>query len=197
MRYVNEKTNYICLIILKQKMSAPNGPNWQFSSFQSVHFLCYCPLRFPPVVPNVPHMAFLVFSCLWQPRWQRRRPLCREEGARQEGRKTGWEAAERIGTNHRHAGGHLTGNYSTFLRPRGLLRGTGGDVAALLWQTGKGYGSNVTRREKKLLQNLLFYFCSQAFRSNNFPSSFQLIWRWAVWLLCGVFFFFTVWLKIP
>lgn len=173
-------------------MSAPNGPNWQkhffFFVFPISTFSLLLPSQISTCCPKHSHTAFLVFSCLWQPRWQRRWPLCREEGARQEGRKTGWEAAERIGTNHRHAGGHLTGNYSTFLRPRGLLRGTGGDVAALLWQTGKGYGSNVTRREKKkLLQNLLFYFCSQAFRSNNFPCSFQLIWRWAVWLLCGFF----------
>lgn len=43
--------------------------------------------------------------------------------SRTDGGREWAEAAERVGTNHLHARGYLTGDCSTFLRPRGPLGG--------------------------------------------------------------------------
>lgn len=128
----------------------------------SHHFLLldrgWC-CRYPPVVPN--SATFYIFCADRRGGWNSTDSDLSVGGKnRTDGEKKRVEAAEHVGTNHPHARGYLTGNCSTFLRPRGLLGGDKWPVrrcsSTTLTETGRGSSSSATW--KKILPNVPYYF---------------------------------------
>lgn len=118
-----------------------------------------CCCRYPPVVPN--SATFYIFCAERRGGWNSADSDLSVGGkSRTDGEKKRVEAAEHVGTNHPHAWGYLTGNCSTFLRPRGLLGGINGHwegAAAQLWQRLDGV-LVPSATWKKILPNVPNYF---------------------------------------